>query len=138
MGNIGGHALLTTWSNVSVGPEFTLVIVPHEFDCLFGFVDEGNVNSSLSVDGSEGASEMRSWAHHHASSHSSFGWWFVSTMFVIEAFVGKDWSLHTSDDSLPLVWLSNLTDFVFGVEQFTTEKYKRNGGLRHVLGGSIN
>jgi hypothetical protein len=48
VGNVGGHTLLSTWSDVSIGSEDTLVVVPHEFDGLLGFVDEGNVNSSLS------------------------------------------------------------------------------------------
>lgn len=70
-------------------------------------------------------SESVAFADNEARNDSVFGVSSVSvssTGLVVEALVGEDWSLDASDDSLPLVWLANLTGSVSVVDEFTTEE----------------
>ena len=58
-----------------------------------------------------------------------------SASFVVEALVGQDWALDTSDDSLPLVWLSNLTGSVSVVDKSTSKESACSSTFPHINGG---
>lgn len=60
-----------------------------------------------------------------------------SSSFVVEAFMGKDWTLHTSDNSEPLMCLADLTSLVIGVDESSSEESACGMALPHIVYGSF-
>jgi len=145
MGKEGVHSFRASCFNVSVALELTPVVSPVESNSLFGLVLEDNMNLVFTVVRSESTSSWESWASWETNSiSSSVNYFFVSSFvnsvmfsssFVVEAFMGKDWTLHTSDNSEPLMCLADLTSLVRGVDKSSSEESACSMALPHIVGG---